>query len=76
METRIYGSRKIITSIQTALDIHLNSFTREGKIFAKCHLLRDGPLFLWEGGGLSVSLKKLFVSCSWLKTIVCFRVMN
>ena len=27
-------------------------------------------------GGLPFSYKKLFASCSWLKKIVCFKVMN
>ena len=37
-------------------------------------LVRDGPLFFIGGGTFFV--KKLFASCSWLKKIVCFKVMN
>ena len=36
--------------------------------------LRDEPLFFYGGG--AVSVKKLFASCSWLKKIVCFKVIK
>ena len=29
-----------------------------------------------SGGGVTFFVKKLFASCSWLKKIVCFKVMN
>ena len=39
--------------------------------------IRDGPLFFIGGGGEGTFfVKKLFASCSWLKKIVCFKVMN
>ena len=39
--------------------------------------LRGGPLFFIGGGrGYLFCKKKLFTSCSWLKKIVCFKVMK
>ena len=39
----------------------------------KLWAFRDGPLF-FSGG--TFSTKKISASCSWLKNIVCFKVMK
>ena len=42
-------------------------------ILGRNEKVRDGPLFFYRG--ITFFIKKLFTSCSWLKKIVCFKVM-
>ena len=45
------------------------------KSFKYLPALRGGPLFLSGGGGFLFH-KKIVCNCSWLKKIVCFKVMK